>query len=445
MPFNCIIMGAAGRDFHNFRTFFGAHPEFRVCAFTAAQIPFIARRSYPHELAPDGYDSDIPIHDESELPGLIKALAIDFVFFSYSDLAHVEVMHRASIVQAAGAGFVLLGPGQTALASQRKVVAITATRTGTGKSPLTQWLARSLVDEGVRLVSLRHPMPYGNLRAQAVQRFATLADLDLQDCTIEEREEYEPYVSQGLVIFAGVDYEAILRAAEAEADLILWDGGNNDFSFIKPDLNIVVCDALRAGHGLDYYPGETNLRAADIVVINKTGQASEAAIGTIKTIAEALNPGAALVTADLEVSVDEPGRIHGKRVLIVEDGPTVTHGGMGYGAGWVAAHKYGAGEVVDPRRSAVGSIVDTYRDHAQLLAVLPAMGYSDHQRRELKATIEASGAELVLNASPADIADLLELSLPTVQVRYRFVPGEGVDLLARVRSLLSAAARLPVE
>ena len=437
MPFNCIVMGAAGRDFHNFRTFFAGHPEFRVCAFTAAQIPFIAQRSFPHELAPDGYDSDIPIHDESELPDLIKTLAIDFVFFSYSDMAHVEVMHRASIVQAAGASFVLLGPAQTTLNSQRKVVAVTATRTGTGKSPLTQWLARSLADEGVRAVTIRHPMPYGNLRAQAVQRFATPADLDLQDCTIEEREEYEPYVNQGLVIFAGVDYEAILRAAEAEADLILWDGGNNDFSFIRADLNIVVCDALRAGHGLDYYPGETNFRAADIVVINKTGQAPPADIKIIETLKQAINPSADLVTADLEVSVDAPELIRGKRVLIIEDGPTVTHGGMGYGAGWVAAHKYGVGEVVDPRTCAVGSLVDTYKAYPHLLSVLPAMGYSDHQRKELKATIESSGAELVLNASPANVGKVLGLTLPVVQVSYRFTPRSGVDTLARVKSLLS--------
>jgi predicted GTPase len=430
-------MGAAGRDFHNFRTFFAAHPEFRVCAFTAAQIPFIAQRRFPRELAPQGYDSDIPIHDESELPGLIKTLAIDFVFFSYSDVAHTEVMHRASIVQAAGAGFILLGPMQTSLTSRCKVVAVTATRTGTGKSPLTQWLARSLVDSGVRVATMRHPMPYGNLRAQAVQRFATLADLDLQDCTIEEREEYEPYVRQGLVIFAGVDYAAILQAAEAEADLILWDGGNNDFSFVRPDLNIVVCDALRAGHGLDYYPGETNFRAADIVVINKTGQASAADIDRIVQLKARINPAAGLLTADLEVSVDEPERIRGKRVLIVEDGPTVTHGGMGYGAGWVAAHKYGVGEVVDPRPCAVGSLAETFAAYPQLLSVLPAMGYSQQQRRELKATIENAGADLVLNASPANVGAVLELTLPVVQVSYRFAPGSGEDLLARVGQLLS--------
>jgi len=435
MPFNCIIMGAAGRDFHNFRTFFAEHPEFHVCAFTAAQIPFIAQRSYPRELAPAGYPSDIPIHDESELAALIKTHAIDFVFFSYSDLPHVEVMHKASIVQAAGASFVLLGPAQTALASRRKVVAITATRTGTGKSPLTQWLARSLVDAGVRVAILRHPMPYGNLRAQAVQRFATVADLDLHDCTIEEREEYQPYVNQGLVIFAGVDYRAILAAAEEEADLILWDGGNNDFSFVRADLNIVVCDALRSGQGLDYYPGETNIRAADIVVINKVDQATPEDIEAVKAVRAALNPQAELLTAALEVSVDEPGRIRGKRVLIVEDGPTVTHGGMGYGAGWVAAHKYGAGEIIDPRGFAVGSIRELYNTNPHLLAVLPAMGYSGDQRQELKATIEASGADLVLNASPASISSLLELSLPTAQVTYRFQAREGVDLLARVRSL----------
>jgi predicted GTPase len=436
MSYNCIIMGAAGRDFHDFRTFFKDHPEFRVAAFTAAQIPFIAQRSYPRELAPGNYEADIPIYDEAELPRLIAELAIDFVFFAYSDLAHVEVMHRASLVQAAGASFVLLGPAHTMLKSSRKVVAITATRTGAGKSPLTQWLARALADAGVRVVTIRHPMPYGKLEAQAVQRFATLADMDRCQCTIEEREEYEPYVNQGLVIFAGVDYQSILRAAEAEAQIILWDGGNNDFSFIAADLSIVVSDALRAGHGLDYYPGETNFRAADIVVINKIDQASPADIETITALKAAINPAAELLTADLEVSVDEPDLIRGKRVLIVEDGPTVTHGGMGYGAGWVAAHKYGAAEVIDPRAAAVGGIRDIYTAHPQLLAVLPAMGYSQQQRLELKTTIEASGAELVLNASPANIATLLDLYLPAVQVRYQFAAREGVDLLARVRALL---------
>lgn len=437
--FNCIIMGAAGRDFHNFQTFFREHPHFRVLAFTATQIPFIAERNFPQELAGPDYSVDIPIHDESELVGLIADLAIDFVFFSYSDLSHREVMHKAAQVQAAGASFVLLGPAQTTLASRCKVVAITATRTGAGKSPLTQWLAQALTAAGVRVVTIRHPMPYGRLRAQAVQRFAELADFDRHDCTIEEREEYEPYVRQGLVIYAGVDYQAILRAAETEAELVLWDGGNNDFSFIQADLNIVVSDALRAGHGLEYYPGETNFRMADILVINKVGQASAADIERIRELKQALNPAAKIVEADLEVSVEFPQRIAGKRVLVVEDGPTVTHGGMAYGAGWVAAQKYGAGQLIDPRPFAVGSLRDTYAAFDHLQNVLPAMGYSESQREDLKATIEASNADVVLNASPADINAILGLSLPVETVQYRFAVRRGADILAAVQSLLPAA------
>jgi len=435
--YRCIIMGAAGRDFHDFRTFFLDHPEFRVVAFTATQIPFITDRSFPQALAGEAYDSDIPIFDESELSRLIAELEVDFVFFAYSDLPHREVMHRAAIAQAAGASFALLGPHQTQLPARCPVVAITATRTGAGKSPLTQWLARSLTDAGIRAAILRHPMPYGSLGAQAVQRFATPEDLDRQDCTIEEREEYEPYVRQGLVIYAGVDYRAILAEAEREADIILWDGGNNDFSFIRPDLNIVVCDALRAGHGLDYYPGETNFRAADILVINKVAQARLEDIDTILALRADLNPGAALVQSDLEVTVETPERLRGARTLIVEDGPTVTHGGMPWGAGWVAARKYGAGEIVDPRPHARGSIEATYAANPHLRQVLPAMGYSKAQRAELKATIEASGAELVLNASPADIGRLLDLKLPVVPVRYRFAVREGADIVARVRGMLS--------
>jgi len=434
--FNCIIMGAAGRDFHDFRTFFVDHPEFHVCAFTATQIPYIAERSFPHALAGEGYDADIPIHDEEELTGLIAALDIDFVFFAYSDLPHSQVMHRASTVQAAGASFVLLGPKQTMLKSCRKVVSITATRTGAGKSPLTQWLALGLKKAGIRVATLRHPMPYGNLGKQAVQRFAEPTDFDRHECTIEEREEYEPYVRQGLVIFAGVDYRAILQAAEQEADIILWDGGNNDFSFVDPDLSIVVSDALRSGHGLDYYPGETNFRAADIVVINKVGNATADDIERIIALKSELNPAAELVQADLEVTVEEPEQLPGKRVLIVEDGPTVTHGGMAYGAGWVAARKYGVGEILDPRPFALGSIRETFAANPHLRQVLPAMGYSSEQRAELKATIEASAADVVINGSPADIAQLLELSLPVLQVRYSFVLREGVDVFGRVAGLL---------
>jgi predicted GTPase len=435
--FNCIIMGAAGRDFHNFQTFFIDHPQFRVRAFTATQIPYIAERSYPQALAGDAYKEDIPIYDEEELPRLIVELDIDFVFFAYSDLPHHEVMHRASIVQSCGASFVLLGPRHTMLHSSKKVVAITATRTGAGKSPLTQWLASELTDAGVRVATLRHPMPYGNLGAQAVQRFARQEDLDSHNCTIEEREEYEPYVRRGLVIFAGVDYRAILRAAEAEADIILWDGGNNDFSFVEPDINIVVSDALRAGHGLDYYPGETNFRAADILVINKVSGASAEDIARVVALKEELNPTAQLVQSDLEVTVDNPAEIRGRRVLVIEDGPTVTHGGMAYGAGWVAAKKYGVAAVVDPRPLAQGSIRETFAANPHLHNVLPAMGYSAAQRRELKATIEASDAEVVLNASPADVATLLQLSRPVTQVNYRFVVRQGPDIFAAVMGLLT--------
>jgi len=435
--FNCLIMGAAGRDFHDFQTFFIGHPEFHVCAFTATQIPFIAERSYPRALAGDDYDADIPIYDEEELPQLIARFQIDFVFFAYSDLPHREVMHRAAIVQSCGASFVLLGPGHTMLRSSRKVVAITATRTGAGKSPLTQWLASALTRDGVRAVTMRHPMPYGNLGAQAVQRFAEPADLDNNRCTIEEREEYEPYVRQGLVVYAGVDYRAILRAAETEADIILWDGGNNDFSFIEPDLNIVVSDALRAGHGLDYYPGETNFRAADILVINKVADASPEDIARILALKEQLNPGAEVVQSDLEVSVADPDLIRGRRVLVIEDGPTVTHGGMAYGAGWVAAQQYAVADIIDPRPLAQGSIRETFAANPHLHRVLPAMGYSEQQCRELKATIEASDADLVLNASPADIAALLKLTLPVMQVSYRFVARQGPDILAAVKRLLA--------
>jgi predicted GTPase len=316
------------------------------------------------------------------------------------------------------------------------VVAITATRTGAGKSPLTQWLAAGLSAAGVRVATIRHPMPYGNLQAQAVQRFANLEDLDTQQCTIEEREEYEPYVRRGLLIFAGVDYAAVLAAAEQEADIILWDGGNNDFSFITPDFNIVVSDALRAGHGLAYYPGETNFRAADLLVINKVAEASAEDIAQILALRDQLNPQVPVVQSDLEVAVAQPELLAGRRVLIIEDGPTVTHGGMPYGAGWVAARKYAVQHIVDPRVHAVGSIADVFRDNPHLLQVLPAMGYSAQQRQELKATIEASGAEVVLNASPAGVAALLDLSLPVVRVSYRWVQRSGPDILALATGLL---------
>jgi predicted GTPase len=435
--FKCIIMGAAGRDFHDFRSFFLERPSFRVVAFTATQIPFITGRAFPRELAGPHYDADIPIHDESELAQLVAEHGVDFVFLAYSDLPHREVMHKASLVQAAGASFVLLGPGQTCLPSRRPVVAVTATRTGAGKSPLTQYLARTLEAEGVRAITVRHPMPYGDLGAQAVQRFASYEDFERHRCTIEEREEYEPYVRQGLVIYAGVDYRAILAAAEEEADVILWDGGNNDFPFFRADLSIVVSDALRAGHGLDYYPGETNFRAADILVVNKVAQATPDAVQAILQLKEQLNPCAVLIQSDLLVEADRPEALAGRRVLVIEDGPTVTHGGMAYGAGFVAALQHGAAALVDPRPHAVGSIAATFAANPHLERVLPAMGYSAQQREELLATIAASGAEVVVDASPADLARLLGVELPVVRVSYRWVQRSGPELAAQVRALLA--------
>jgi predicted GTPase len=345
-------------------------------------------------------------------------------------------MHRASLVQAAGASFALLGPGQTALKSRCKVIAITATRTGAGKSPLTQWLARELTRAGLRVATLRHPMPYGNLAAQAVQRFAEPEDLDRYDCTIEEREEYEPYIRQGLVIFAGVDYRAVLAAAEREADILLWDGGNNDFSFLAPDLSIVVCDALRAGHGLGYYPGETNFRSADVLVINKVSGAAPGDVEKILHLRERLNPAAEVLQSDLVVSADRPELLSGARVVIVEDGPTVTHGGMAYGAGLVCAKSHDVAEIINPTPYAVGSIARTLASNRQLKNVLPAMGYSQEQREELKSTIESCDPDVVIDASPADLGGLLELTVPVVQVRYEFVPREGADLMSRVRAIL---------
>ena len=433
--FNCIIMGAAGRDFHNFRSFFLERPQFRVCAFTATQIHFISGRRSPRELAGEHYDADIPIHDEEELPRLIREHAVDFVFFAYSDLSHQEVMHRAALVQACGASFVLLGPKHTCLPARRPVVAVTATRTGAGKSPLTQYLAAGLRDAGLRAVTVRHPMPYGDLGAQAVQRFAREEDLERHQCTIEEREEYAPFVRQGLVIYAGVDYRAILAAAEEEADIVLWDGGNNDFSFFRADLNIVVADALRAGHGLDYYPGETNFRAADIVVVNKVAQAGPDAVQRILAMQQQLNPRAAVLQADLELDVEDAGALRDRSVLVIEDGPTITHGGMAYGAGRVAAQQCAVASLVDPRPHAVGSLAATFTAYPHLEQVLPAMGYSAQQRADLKATIESSGADIVLDASPAQVGALLGLSRPVKRVSYRWVQRQGPDLLERVCAL----------
>lgn len=428
MTYRSIVMGAAGRDFHDFRTFFTSHPDFHVCAFTAAQIPFIANRSFPRSLAGPSYEDDIPIRPETELPDLIARHRIEFVFFAYSDVSYQELMHKQSLVQAAGASFILLGPEHTELLTKRPVVAVTAVRTGAGKSPITQHLGRELARAGIRVAVLRHPMPYGDLERQAVERFESVSDLDRYDCTIEEREEYAPYLEQGLRVFAGVDYAAILRAAESESDAILWDGGNNDLPFVRPGLSIVIADALRPGHEIEYYPGETNLRRADIVVVNKVGTARPEHVALVRRNVADRNSRALLVEGDLAIAVDNGGAIRDRRVLVVEDGPTLTHGGMAFGAGTIAARQYGAAELVDPRPFARGSIADTFAAYPHIGAVLPAMGYSAEQRAELAATIEASLAELVVDASPAHVAPLLELEIPAVRVGYAFRQLSGPPL-----------------
>jgi predicted GTPase len=426
---NCIIMGAAGRDFHDFLTFFHDHPQFRVCCFTAEQIPFIANRSFPHELAGGGYKSDIPIVGEEELEALIERYRVRFVFLSLSDLSHEEVMHRASRVQAAGASFVLLGPEHTELTSRLPVITITAVRTGAGKSPLSRAVATFLHDRGLRVGVMRHPMPYGDLRLQRVQRFKSAGDLDEHSCTIEEREEYQPYLDRGLVVYAGVDYRAILAAAEAESDVILWDGGNNDGPFLRPSLSIVVADALRAGDELSYYPGETNMRRADVVVVSKVDQATAAQIAKVREHAAQLAPRAKLVDAALRIEVDAPTAITDKRVIVVEDGPTTTHGGMPSGAGFVAAKRHEAREIIDPRPFAMGTIAEAYRRYPHLDRVLPALGYSDAQRRELAATIRSAAPDAVVDGSPARLDRVLELDVPVVNVRYEFEQRSGPDLM----------------
>jgi predicted GTPase len=438
--FDCIIMGAAGRDFHDFLTFFRDHPEFRVRCFTAAQIPFIDRRRFPHELAPPGYNDDIPIEAEADLEALIARHRAQFVFLAYSDLPYEEVMHRASRVQAAGASFCLLGPSHTQITSRLPVVSVTATRTGAGKSPLSQLLAVHLTRRGLRVGVLRHPMPYGDLRLQAVQRFAEAADLDRHGCTIEEREEYAPYIELGVPIFAGVDYRRILSTAEAESDVILWDGGNNDLPFVAPGLALVVADALRPGHELSFYPGETNLRRADVVVVNKVDLAAREEVERVIANARALAPAARVVETALEVEIDEQVPIEGKRVVVVEDGPTVTHGGMASGAGLIAARRHG-GIVVDPRDHAVGSLRRAFDEHPHLGPILPALGYSETQRSELRETILAARPAVVVDASPAGLASVLALPVPIARVRYHIVQRSGESLIEIVDEYIDSMSQ----
>lgn len=413
-----VILGAAGRDFHNFNTYFRDNPSYEVVAFTATQIPDIAGRRYPAALAGERYPQGIPIEAESALARLIRDEKIDVAVFSYSDVSHEQVMHVGSRAMAAGANFMLLGPRQTMLESKVPVIAVCAARTGSGKSQTSRRVAGILRAHGKRVVVVRHPMPYGDLAAQAVQRFATFEDLDRHDVTIEEREEYEPHLTAGSVVYAGVDYERILRQAEQEADVVIWDGGNNDLSFYRPDLLIVVVDPHRPDHAARYHPGETNVRMADVVVINKVGTTSLENVELARRVTEELNPEATVVEAASPIFVEDGSYIRGKRVLVVEDGPTLTHGGMAYGAGWVAARRYGAAEIVDPRPYAVGSIRETFAKYPTTGDVLPAMGYGEAQMRELAETIRATPADLVLIATPIDLRGLIEFETPALRVRY---------------------------
>ncbi len=417
-PIRTIIMGAAGRDFHNFNVFFRDNPDYEVVAFTATQIPNIEGRTYPPELAGKQYPKGIPIYPESELTRLIKDLKVDQVVFAYSDVSHEYVMHKASEAIAAGADFRLMGLNSTMLASSKPVVSVCAVRTGCGKSQTTRRVSLILRDMGYKVAVIRHPMPYGDLAKQAVQRFATYEDLDKYECTIEEREEYEPHLDNGMIVYAGVDYEAILRRAEQEADIILWDGGNNDLPFYKSDLHIVVADPHRPGHEVKYHPGEANARIADVFIINKVDTAEPEAVLEVRENLHRINPDALILEAASPIFVENPDAIRGKRVLVVEDGPTLTHGGMAYGAGWVAAKRFGAAEIVDPRPYAVGSIRDTYAKYPNTGAVLPAMGYGKEQIRELEETINRADADLVIVGTPIDLRRLMKINKPSDRVRY---------------------------
>jgi predicted GTPase len=413
-----LILGAAGRDFHNFNVVFRGDPEYNVVAFTANQIPGIANRRYPTELAGPLYPAGIPIFEEKDLERLVKEHEIDAAVFSYSDISYPNLMHLASRVVASGADFWLLSSSRTQLKSSVPVISICAVRTGCGKSPVGRLVASELRREGQRVVVVRHPMPYGDLAAQAVQRFAVMEDLDRHQCTIEEREEYEPHLREGTIVYAGVDYGRILRQAEKEADVVLWDGGNNDTPFYESDLQIVVADPHRPGHELAYYPGEVNLRRADVVVINKVDTASPENVETVRKNIRASNPKARVVETACRVSISEPALVKGRRVLVVEDGPTLTHGEMPYGAGVVAARQCGAAELVDPRPYAVGSIRSTYEHYSHLTSLLPAMGYSAIQRHELEETINRVPCDLVLVATPIDLGHLVKLNKPSLRVTY---------------------------
>ena len=434
-----LILGAAGRDFHNFNVRYRDDESVEVVGFTATQIPNIVDRRYPPDLSGPLYPDGIKIYAEAELEALISDLAVDRVVMSYSDISHEHVMHLASRVLAAGADYSLLGMKSTALKSKKPMIAVCAVRTGCGKSQTSRYITRLLKEAGKRVVAIRHPMPYGDLTAQRVQRFAVMEDLVKHNCTIEEREEYEAYVKQNAVIYAGVDYQAILDEAEKEADVIIWDGGNNDLPFYQPDLWVTVADPHRAGHELTYHPGETNLRAADILVINKVDTASLDQIEQVEANLAMANPSGIGIRCDSAVSVDDESAIRGKRVLLVEDGPTLTHGEMSYGAGKVAADKFGAAEIIDPRPYAVGSILEVYEKFPHLTNLVPAMGYYDAQIAELEQTINQSDCEVVVIGTPIDLGAVLKIDKPSVRVRYTLVEPADAPLAQAVRKLVADA------
>jgi len=437
-----IIMGAAGRDFHNFNTFFRNNDAYEVVAFTATQIPGIEERSYPSELAGSNYPSGIPIHPEEELPRLVREYDVDQVVFAYSDVPHEYVMHKASTALASGAGFLLMGPKTTMLKAKVPLISVCAVRTGSGKSQTSRQIAKILKNKGLKVVVIRHPMPYGDLRKQIWQRFASYEDLDRHECTIEEREEYEPHIDNGIIVYAGVDYEKILKKAEKEADVIVWDGGNNDLPFYKPDLHIVVADPHRAGNELTYHPGETNLRMANVVIINKVDTADPKNVENVKENIRMVNPKAKILEAASPITVDKPELIRGNRVLVIEDGPTLTHGNMPYGAGAIIAKQLGANEIVDPRPYAVGSIKENYEKYTHLGAILPAVGYGEKQIAELKETVDRTPCDAVVIGTPIDLTRVMTISKPTVRVKYELKVLGPVTLEEILEEFLQRSGKL---
>jgi predicted GTPase len=431
------IAGAAGRDFHNFNLVYRDNDRFEVVAFTATQIAGIANRRYPPSLAGSLYPKGIPIVEEAQLETLCRQENIEEVVFSYSDVTHAQVMHLASRVLAAGADFLLLGPERTMLKAKVPAIAISAVRTGCGKSQTTRWLSRLLRQRGLRVAVIRHPMPYGDLESQIVQRFATVADLDAADCTVEEREEYEPHLAAGNVVYAGVDYELIVAKAQQEADLILWDGGNNDFPFVRPDLHIVLVDPLRPGHETTHHPGEVVLRMADIVVVAKVDAAADADIQKVIETVRQVNPKAIIVRGKSPIELDHPEMVRDRRVLVVEDGPTTTHGGMPYGAGYIAATRAKAAEIVDPRPFAVSEIAAIYEQYPHIGAVLPAMGYYPKQLEALQETINRADVDLVVAATPIDLAASIEVNKPVVRARYEYAEADEPGLAYQIEQFLA--------